>query len=52
MNEHKIFKTFVRPVVMLIIGLNCIFKDLQIAVVAGIGIYAVIVWIERVFRSS
>jgi len=51
-NEHKIFKTFVRPVVMLIIGLNCIFKDLQMAVVAGIGIYAVIVWIERVFRSS
>ena len=32
MNEHKIFKTFVRPVVMLVIGLNCILKDPLLAV--------------------
>lgn len=52
MNDHKVFKTFVRPVVMLIIGLNIILKDLQLAVAAGIGIYVVIVWVERIFYSS
>lgn len=52
MNGHKIFKTPVRPAIMLVIGLNYILKDLQMAVVAGIGIYAMIVWVERLFQSD
>ncbi|MDE7001633.1 MAG: hypothetical protein K2P73_15330 [Lachnospiraceae bacterium] len=52
MNEHKIFKTFVRPVVMLIIGLNYILKDPLLAVAAGIGIYAGIVWLEQLFNGK
>lgn len=51
MNGHKIFKTPVRPVIMLVIGLNYILKDLQLAVVAGVGIYVMIVWVERLFQS-
>ncbi|MEZ3447062.1 MAG: hypothetical protein K1W30_18380 [Lachnospiraceae bacterium] len=52
MNEHKIFKTSVRPVVMLVVGLNYILKDLQLAVVAGVGGYALIVWVEQLFQSD
>lgn len=52
MNEHKIFKTSVRPVVMLTVGLNYILKDLQLAVVAGVGIYALIVWVEQLLQSD
>ena len=52
MNEHKIFKTFVRPVVMQVIGLNCILKDPLLAVATGIGIYAGIVWIEQLFNGK
>lgn len=51
-NEHKIFKTFVRPVVMLVIGLNYILKDPLLAVAAGLGIYAGIVWIEQLFNGK
>lgn len=50
MNEHQVFKTHVRPVIMMVVGLNYILKDLQLAVVAGIGIYALIVWIEQLFH--
>jgi len=52
MNEHKIFTTSVRLVVMLIVGLNYILKDLQLAVVVGFEIYALIVWVEQLFQSD
>lgn len=52
MNEHRIFKGFLRPLVMMIVGLDYILKDLQLAVVAGIVIYAAAVWGENSSSSG
>lgn len=52
MNEHQVFKTCVRPVIMMVIGLNYILKDLPLAAAAGIGIYALSVWGEQLSQSD
>lgn len=52
MNEHQVFKKPLRPVIMMIIGLHYILKDLLLAVLLGIGIYAAVVWTERLFHRK
>ncbi|MDE7415959.1 MAG: hypothetical protein K2N44_06565 [Lachnospiraceae bacterium] len=51
MNEHNIFKTPMRPVIMMMIGVNCILGDLQLSVLLGIGIYVAAVWMERIWKD-
>ena len=51
MNGHNIFKTPLRPVIMMMIGLNCILGDLQLSIVSGIGIYVAAVWIQRIWKG-
>ena len=44
MNGHNIFKT---PLIMMMIGLNCILGDLQLFALSGIRTAAG-VWMERI----
>lgn len=41
-----------RPVIMMIIGLNYILGDLQSAILAAVWIYAAAVWIEDYFMAD
>ena len=48
MNEHQVFKSPVIPVVLMITGLNNILENILLSIWAGIGIYAAVIWIERI----
>ena len=47
MDGHKIFKTATIPIVLMIIGLKHYTQNLVVSIVAGIGIYFAVYFIDR-----
>lgn len=50
MDEHKIFKTAVIPIILMIIGLKHITQNLTLSIVVGIGIYLNALFIDKLIR--
>ena len=51
MEEHKIFKTAVIPVILLIIGIKHFTQSLLLSIIAGIGIYIAASFIDRFIKK-
>lgn len=51
MDKHKIFKTAIIPVILMIIGLNHFTKNLPLSIIAGIGIYVIASFIDRFIKK-
>lgn len=49
MSEHHVFKTPLRPIVMMVIGFYYVIQDVLPAILLGVSVYAAIVWIEHRF---
>lgn len=47
MSEHHVFKTPLRPIVMMVIGFHYVVQDMLSAILLGVSVYAAIVWIEQ-----
>lgn len=51
MDEHKIFKTAVIPIILMVIGLKYFIPDLILSIVAGIGIYLIAFFTDRIIKK-
>lgn len=52
MNENKIFKSPLRPVVMMVIGLQYVLQDIMLSVLMGICLYIAAVCVERLWNNK
>ncbi len=51
MDGHKIFKTAIIPVILMIIGLKHFTQNLPLSIIAGIGIYAIASFIDKSIKK-
>lgn len=52
MKEHQVFKTPLIPVIMMVAGLNHILEDIVLSILVGTVLYAVAVWMERIWEGK
>lgn len=51
LGEHKIFKTAIIPVILMIVGLKHFTQNLPLSIIAGIGIYFAASFIEKFIKK-
>lgn len=52
MNENKIFKSPLRPIVMMAIGLHYVLGNIMLSVLTGIILYVAAVCVERFWNNK